>query len=332
MTAISSLQIRLHAPGNADALSVDTVLVPAPGPGELRLRHTAIGVNFVDVYHRAGRYTLPTLPATLGVEAVGVIESVGPGVSDFQPGQRVAYAGLPAGSYAQWRLLPADRAIKLSDTQWEALPDEIVAASLLRGITAHMLFTRVWPLQAGDTLLVHGAAGGLGLVLVQWAKALGARVIGTVSNETKATLADSRGLDRTVNYRNEDFVAAARDFGDGEGVHLAVDGIGGDTFLRTLDAIRPFGMVASVGQVRGEPPMLRLHDLGPARSIALARPSVFRFMSDSKRYREGAQATLQHLATGMTIDIAERYPLEKAAHAHRQLEQGHALGSLLLIP
>ncbi len=331
MNTLLSLQIRLHAPGDADALRVESVPVPAPGKGELRLRHTAIGVNFADVYHRTGRYALPTLPSTLGVEGVGVIESVGPGVSGLRAGQRVAYAGLPVGAYAQWRLLPAERAILLPEAS-AALSDEIVAATLLRGITAHMLFTQVRTLRPGDTVLVHGAAGGLGLILVQWAKALGARVIGTVSSQVKAALACSRGLDRVINYPDEDFVIAAREFGDGQGVHLAVDGVGGDTLLRTLNTVRPFGTLASVGQLQGDTPTLSLNELGPVRSIALARPSVFRFMSDLQRYREAAHITLQRLSEGLTADIAARVPLAEAARAHRQLEGGGALGSLLLIP
>lgn len=332
-TALSSLQIRLHAPGPAEALQAEQVAVPPPGPGELRLRQTAIGVNFVDIYHRTGLYPLPPLPATLGVEGVGVVESVGPGLPGWQPGQRVAYAGPPVGGYAQWRLLPAERAIALPPAgPGGAQEDARIAATLLRGITAHMLFHALRPLQPGDTVLVHGAAGGLGLVLVQWAKSLGARVIGTVSSAEKAALACSRGLDRAVRYREEDFVAAAREFGGGQGVHLAIDGIGGETLLRTLDAVRPFGMLASVGQLRGQTPSLSLAELGPARSIALARPSVFRYMAELERYRAGAAATLQRLADGLVVDIAAELPLAEAARAQRLLEQGGALGALVLRP
>lgn len=330
---LESLQIRLHAPGPAEALSIDRVAVPPPGLGELRLRQTAIGVNFVDIYHRRGQYPLPPLPTALGVEGVGFIESIGPGVEGWQVGQRVAYAGPPVGAYAQLRLLPADRAIALPSAEpGSALDDARVAAVLLRGITAHMLFHAVCPLRAGDTVLIHGAAGGLGLLLVQWAKSLGARVIGTVSSEEKAALAHTRGLDRAVRYREEDFAAASREFGGGQGVHLAVDGIGGDTLLRTLDAVRPFGTLASVGQLRGETPSLSLAELGPARSIALARPSVFRYMSDLQRYRAAAQATLERLAGGLAVDIAAQLPLAEAARAQQLLEQGGALGALVLRP
>ena len=328
MTAIPSLQVRLHAPGGREALRLETVPVPAPGPGEIRLIHTAIGVNFVDVYHRTGLYPLPALPATLGVEGAGIVESVGPGVSGLSEGQRVAYAGPPAGAYARVRNLPAERAVALP----ESVPDEAAAGALLRGMTAHMLYGRVRPLRAGDSVLVHAAAGGLGLVLVQWARALGARVIGTVGSEAKAALALAHGLERAVRYREADFVAAAREFGGGDGVDFAIDGIGADTLVRTLAAVRPYGMVASIGQVGGDSGPLDLAALGPARSIALSRPGVFRFMADLARYREGAQATLTRLEAGLKVEIGARLPLAEAAEAHRRLEAGETSGSLLLLP
>ncbi len=328
MTAIPSLQVRLHAPGGRDALRLESVPVPAPGPGEIRLIHTAIGVNFVDVYHRTGLYPLPALPATLGVEGAGIVESVGSGVSGLSVGQRVAYAGLPAGAYARVRTLPAERAVPLPD----GVPDEAAAGALLRGMTAHMLYSWVRPLRAGDSVLVHAAAGGLGLVLVQWARALGARVIGTVGSEAKAALALAHGLECAVRYREADFVAAAREFGGGDGVDFAIDGIGADTLARTLAAVRPYGMAASIGQVGGDSGPLDLAVLGPARSIALSRPGVFRFMADLARYREGAQATLARLEAGLKVEIAARLPLAEAAEAHRRLEAGETAGSLLLLP
>jgi NADPH2:quinone reductase len=322
------VHVRLHAPGNARSLRVERVPVPDPGPGQIRLRHTAIGVNFVDVYHRSGLYPLPALPATLGVEGVGVVESVGPGVDGLRPGQRVAYAGLPVGGYSEVRLLPASAAIALPD----GIADELGAASLLRGITAHMLFTRVWTLRPGHTVLVQAAAGGLGLVLTQWARALGARVIGTVSTDEKAGLAKAHGLHVAVNRRREDVVEAARAFGDGMGVDLAVDGIGGAALLDCLDAVRPFGMVASVGQAAGDLPPLPLQELGPARSIALARPSVFRHMADAVRYRQSAEAVLGRLSAGLQVPIGARLPLSQAAEAHALLESGQGTGAVVLVP
>jgi NADPH:quinone reductase len=257
-----------------------------------------------------------------------VVEAVGAGVSDLRPGQRVAYAGLPTGAYASARNYPAQRLVALPD----AVSFEQAAGAMLRGITAHMLFVHVRPLRVGDKVLVHAAAGGLGLVLVQWAKALGARVIGTVGNRAKAELALAHGLDRAVLYRDEDFVAAARDFSDGAGVDYAIDGIGGDMLRRTLDAVRPYGMAASIGQVAGDIGMIDPALLGPARSIALSRPGVMRFMTDPARYREGAEATLARLAAGMQVRIGQQLPLASAAHAHRLLEAGETVGSLLLRP
>jgi NADPH:quinone reductase-like Zn-dependent oxidoreductase len=288
----------------------------------------AIGVNFVDVYHRTGLYQLPALPATLGAEAAGVIEAVGPGVTGLEEGQRVAYAGAPVGSYAAARNLPAERAVLLPD----AVPFEAAAGAMLRGITAHMLFSTVRPLRPGDTVLVHAAAGGLGLVLVQWAKALGARVIGTVGSTAKAELALAHGLDEAVLHREQDFVAAARSFGGGDGVDFAIDGIGGEGLRRTLEAVKPFGMAASIGQVAGEIGVINPADLGPYRSIAFSRPGVFRFMSDIGRYREGARETLRRLGDGMRVQIGHELPLTQAAEAHRMIEAGETSGSVLLRP
>lgn len=320
--------VRIHAYGDRSELKTELIALPPPGPGQVRIRHAAIGVNFVDVYHRTGLYPLPVLPATLGAEGAGIIEAVGPGVTDLVEGQRVAYAGAPVGSYAAARNLPAERAIALPD----AVSFEAAAGAMLRGITAHMLFSYVRPLRPDDSVLVHAAAGGLGLVLVQWAKALGARVIGTVGSLPKAELALAHGLNEAVLYREQDFVAAARAFGGGEGVHFAIDGIGGATLRQTLEAVRPYGMAASIGQVAGEIDAINPADIGPYRSIAFARPGVFRFMSDIGRYREGAQATLQRLEQGMRVQIGQELPLAQAAEAHRLIESGQTTGSVLLRP
>jgi NADPH:quinone reductase-like Zn-dependent oxidoreductase len=320
--------VRIHDYGDRSRLTSEFLAVPAPGEGEVRIRHAAIGVNFVDVYHRTGLYRLPGLPATLGAEGAGVVEAVGPGVTRLAVGQRVAYAGAPVGSYAAARNLPAARAVALPDS----VSFEAAAGGMLRGITAHMLFAYVRKLQAGDTVLVHAAAGGLGLILVQWAKTLGARVIGTVGSAAKAELALANGLDRAVLYREEDFVAAAREFTDGEGVHFAIDGIGGETLRRTFDAVRPYGMAASIGQVAGETGLIDPSEIGPYRSIAFSRPGVFRFMHDLERYHEGARATLGQLAAGMRVKIGQELPLAEAAEAHRLVESGRTVGSVLLRP
>jgi NADPH:quinone reductase-like Zn-dependent oxidoreductase len=319
--------VRIHAYGDRSELRSELVELPPPGPGEVRIRHTAIGVNFVDVYHRTGLYRLPQLPATLGSEGAGVIEAVGPGVTGLAAGQRVAYAGPPVGSYAAVRNLPAERAVVLPD----GVHSDAAAGAMLRGITAHMLFAHVRPLRTGDSVLVHAAAGGLGLVLVQWAKAMGARVIGTVGSQAKAELALAHGLDEAVLYREQDFVGAVRSFGGGEGVDFAIDGIGGATLQRTLDAVRPYGMVASIGQVAGEI-ALDPADIGPYRSISFARPGVFRFMADIGRYREGVRETLRRLGDGLRVRIGHELPLAQAAEAHRLIETGATTGSVLLRP
>lgn len=325
---MSEIAAKIHAYGDASVLRIEPLDLPPPVAGELRVRHRAIGVNFVDVYHRTGLYPLPSLPATLGVEGAGIVDAIGPGVEGFHIGQRIAYAGAPVGSYATLRNLPANRAVPLP----LSVCDDFAAGAMLKGITAHMLFTHVRPLQAGDTVLVHAAAGGLGLVLVQWAKSLGARVIGTVGSRAKAELARSHGLDHAILYREDDFVAGTLELTEGKGVHFAIDGIGGDTLPRTLAAVRPYGMAASIGQVAGDISSIDPGLLGPARSIALSRPSVFRFMGDLARYREGATATLGQLQAGLCIHIGGKLPLQDAAAAHRQLEGGGTAGVLLLQP
>ncbi|MGF7176204.1 quinone oxidoreductase family protein [Azospirillum doebereinerae] len=320
--------IRLHRPGGPDALTIDRIDLPPPGAGELRIRHAAAGVNYVDVYHRTGLYPLPALPAVLGVEAAGTVEAVGPGVSGFAVGDRVAWAGLPAGGYAEARLLPAERAVRLPDGV-----EPVAAASLLlRGITAHMLLTRVHPVGPGSVLLVHSAAGGLGLVLTQWAKSLGATVIGTVGSPDKGAIARDHGLDHAILYRDTDFVAEVRALTGGRGVDFAVDGIGGNTLKRTLDAVRPFGTVASVGQAAGPIPALEVTEIGPRRSLSLSRPSVFGYMADPATYRAAATEVLGRVAGGLRAGPVTVLPLERAAEAHRTLEGRGSGGVLVLVP
>jgi len=320
--------MRIDSHGDATRLQPATLSLPPPTAGEVQVRHSAIGVNFVDVYHRTGRYPLPGLPAVLGVEACGVIEAIGSAVDGLLSGQRVAYVGVPAGSYASVRNVPAEWLIPLPDD----LADDTVAALLLRGITAHMLLTHVRPLAPGDTLLVQAAAGGLGLVLVQWAKALGAGVIGTVGSKDKAALAKAAGLDEAILYRECDFVAETRRLTHGQGADMVVDGIGGDTLRRSLAAARPFGLVASVGQVSGEAGQIDLATLDGAASVALSRPSVMRFIREPAWYRAGALATIERLRAGLRPHIDSVLPLTEAAQAHRRLESGRSAGSIVLRP
>ena len=321
-------QIGIDGYGSADALRTFSRAVPPPAAGEVQIRQTAVGVNFVDIYFRTGLHRLPELPGVLGVEAAGVVEAIGAGVREVEVGQRIAYAGLPTGSYTNLRNLPVERVLPLPDT----VSDETAAAGLVRGVTAYMLLHRVRQIKAGDTVFIHAAAGGLGLVVVQWAKTLGARVVGTVGSAEKAALAKSYGLDEAVLYRDHDFVEAVRNFGGGAGVDLAIDGIGGDTLKRTLGVVKPFGVVASIGQVAGPVEPIALEELGPARSIALARPSVVGLMRDTAQYRAAARIVLDRLAGGLKAEVGTRLPLARAAEAHRLMETGRTTGSVILIP
>ncbi len=320
--------VRLHEPGGPEVLRVEDVELPPPGPGEARVRHLAIGVNFVDVYQRSGLYPLPALPSGLGVEGVGLIEAIGADVAGLAVGDRVVYGGLPVGSYALARNLPAWRLVPLPD----GADPVAMAALFLRGITAFMLLDRVRPVRPGDVLLVHAAAGGLGLILTQWAKRRGASVIGTVGSAAKAQTARAHGLDHAILHRERDFVGEVRRLTDGRGVDYAIDGIGGETLTRTLGAVRPFGMVASIGQAGGPIPPLDVDQIGPARSLALARPSVLRLTADPDAYREAARAVLDMAARGLSAGLGGTWPLAAAAEAHRALESGRTTGSILLLP
>lgn len=323
-----SLIVEMAKTGGPQVLVAREATIAAPGPDEVRLRQEAIGVNFVDIYHRTGLYALSRLPAVPGVEGAGIVEAVGAGVTDLRPGDRVAYAGLPAGGYAAVRCLPAGRLVPLPD----GIDTRTAAAAMLRGVTAHMLLTRVFPVTHGTTVLVHAAAGGLGLILTQWAKALGATVLGTIGSQAKAAIAVEAGLDHAILYRECDFAAEVRRLTGGRGVDYAIDGIGGDTLLRTLDAVRPFGTVASIGQASGGLPAIALGELGPRRSLALARPSVFAYAADEASYRAACTALFDRLAGGLRISVGAEFPLSDAAAAQRALEAGETTGSVLLRP
>ena len=321
-------QIAMTAIGGPEVLSLRDADLRPPAPGEVRLRQSAIGVNFVDIYHRTGLYPVPELPVALGVEGAGTVEAVGAGVVGFAAGDRVAYAGLPVGGYAEARNVPASRLVPLP----EGIDARTAAAAMLRGVTAHMLLTHVHPVSEDTVVLVHAAAGGLGMILTQWARALGATVIGTVSSQAKAEIARDLGLDHAILYRETDFVEEARCLTGGRGVDVAYDGIGGDTLLRTLDAVRPFGTLASIGQASGSLPEIPLSEIGPRRSLALARPSVFAYASDVESYRAAAEALFARIAEGLRVTIGAEFSLAEAAEAQKQLEAGSTTGSILLRP
>ncbi|MEJ2623648.1 MAG: quinone oxidoreductase [Pseudolabrys sp.] len=320
--------IVLAAPGGPDQFALVEVDTPPPAPGEVQVRQTFSGVNFVDIYHRTGLYPLPGFPAVLGVDGAGVVEAVGDGVDSLAVGDRVAYAGLPTGGYIEIRNLPAERVVAIPAT----IDDRTAAAAMLRGVTAHMLLKRVHPVVANRTVLVHAAAGGLGLILTAWAKRLGARVIGTVGSPAKAELALSHGLDHAILYKETDFVADVRALTGGKGVDVAYDGIGADTLLKTFDAVRPLGMVASIGQAGGSLPDISLAELGPSRSLSLSRPSVFAYVNDLASYREATAALFAEIAAGLDISVGAELPLAEAARAHLLLENGETSGSILLVP
>ena len=319
--------VRLRAPGGVEQLELTQAELPPPASGEIRLRQTAIGVNFIDIYQRTGLYPLP--PAAIpGVEGVGVVAAIGADVTALAVGDRIAYAGVPVGAYASERNLPAWRAVKLTN----GLSDEAVASSFVKAITAHMLLSRIFPVSSGATVLVHAAAGGLGQPLTRWASRLGATVIGTVGSQAKAEIARAAGAHHVIVGREADLVQAVADLTDGRGVDVAYDGIGGTTLRKTLACVRPFGMIASIGQAAGPIPPLDVEELGPRRSLVFARPSVMAYMNDAAGYRAAADAVLAALASGVLEGKGTAYRLRDVAQAHADLEAGRTSGALYLTP
>ena len=319
--------IRVKTPGGIEQFEVADIEIPPPAADEVRIRQTAIGVNFIDIYQRSGLYPMP--PARIpGVEGVGVVAAVGANVSSVRLGDRIAYAGAPVGAYATERNLPAWRAIKLPGS----ISDETVASSFVKGITAHMLLDRVYPVGAGTTLLVHSTAGGLGQLLTRWASHRGATVIGTVGSKAKAALARKAGAQHVIVGRDADFAQAVADVTGGRGVDVAYDGVGGATLAKTLGCVRPFGVVASIGQAAGPIPPVDVSDLGPRRSLSLARPSVMAYMNETDAYRSAAEAVLEGIESGILNVSGQSYPFSEAARAHADLEAGRTSGALYLKP
>lgn len=320
------VKVELVAVGSVDQLRVVECPVKEPGPDEVRIRHQGIGVNFIDIYLRTGLYPF-ALPGILGVEGAGAVEAVGSSVEGLRVGDRVAYAGSP-GAYAATRLLPAWRAIKLPPN----IDSQTAAASFLRGLTIHMLLTRTFPVGRGTTLLVHAAAGGLGSSLTRWAKRLGCTVIGTTGSTAKADLAYAAGADHVIVGRDADVVAEVGKLTGGRGVDFAIDGIGGDTLRKTFGCVRRFGMIASVGQAAGPIPQISVEELGPVRSLSLARPSVMAYAAEQDTYRTAAAAMIEAIANGILPKATHQYPLKEAAQAQLALETGKTAGSLVLVP
>lgn len=318
--------IRIHAHGGPEVLQWETLDLEAPGPNEALVRHTAVGVNFIDTYHRSGAYPLP-LPSGLGMEAAGVVEAVGTHITDLKPGDRVAYATSPLGAYAEKRLIPAACLVPLPD----AVADLTAASSLLRGMTARYLLRQTFPVKHGDAILVHAAAGGVGLVLCQWAKALGCTVIGTVSSAEKAQLAAANGCDHVVIIGGESFVDAVKRVTGGRGVDVVYDGVGKDTFFDSLDCLRPRGLMALFGAASGPVPPIDLQILAKKGSLFVTRPTLFNHVDTRPELLANAADFFAALAGGaVKITIGQTFPLAAAADAHRALESRRTVGSTVL--
>ncbi|AYD01866.1 quinone oxidoreductase [Neorhizobium sp. NCHU2750] len=322
---MSDREIHLMGCGGTEKLEIHPQPPLHPGAGEILVRHRAIGMNFVDIYHRIGTYPLAAYPAIPGVEAAGIVEEVGPDVTGIAPGDRVAY-GATLGAYASTRLLPAHRAILLPDD----ISFQAAAASMLKAMTAYMLLHRTYPVCEGTVVLVHAAAGGLGAIMVRWAKQLGAIVIGTVGTEEKAVLAKQYGADHVIVGRNADIAPQVKELTGGRGVDVAYDGIGGSTLARSIAATRAFGTIASFGQPAGPIPPIEIETLRPGKSLTL--PSIMAHAADPANYREAAEAAIEAMRQGMAATIAGEFPLDDVAKAQTLLESGSAAGSLLLIP
>lgn len=320
--------IRIAKTGGPEVMEYVDVDVPAPGPGEALIRQVACGLNYIDVYYRSGLYAQP-LPGGLGVEGAGVVDAVGAGVTHIRPGDRVAYAGRPPGAYAQWRVVPADILVKLP----KSIDFDHAAGMMLQGLTVQYLFRRTFRLQGGETILFHAAAGGVGLIACQWARALGVTMIGTVSSDEKAELAKENGCVHTINYRKENFVERVKEITNGEGVPVVYDSVGKDTFTDSLDCLSPLGMMVSYGSASGPVPNFSLNELASRGSLFITRPSIFSYIA-KRNDLEMMAAELFGMVEGgkIAIDINQRYALQDAAQAHRDLEARRTTGSTILIP
>ena len=324
-----SKAIRIHQYGGPEVLCWEDVDVGDPGPGQLRIRHGAVGLNYIDVYHRTGLYPLPSLPWILGMEGAGRVEAVGDGVTEFKIGDRVAYASPPVGAYAEVRLIAADRVVALP----EAIDDRTAAAMMLQGITAQYLLRRTYRVQPGDVILLHAAAGGVGLIASQWARQLGATVIGTVGSDDKAELARAHGCRHVIVYTRENFVERVRELTDGRGVAVVYDSVGQATFMGSLDCLRPLGMMVSFGNASGPVPPFDPGLLAAKGSLFLTRPTLMTYTAQRADLVASAAELFEVIASGaVKVEIHQTYPLAEAAQAHRDLEARRTTGSTVLLP
>jgi NADPH:quinone reductase len=320
-------RIRFHKTGGPEVLQVEDAPAAGPGTGEARVRQYAIGLNYIDIYHRSGLYPVP-LPSGIGLEGAGVVESVGANVTDIKPGDRVAYAGGPPGAYASVRNIPADRLVKLPD----AITDEQAAAMMLKGLTAQYLLRRTYRVQPGDTILIHAAAGGTGLFVCQWAKALGATVIGTVGSEEKAALVKAHGCDYPILYKQQNIVERVKAITGAAGVAVVYDSVGKDTFMDSLNCLKPMGMMVSFGNASGPVPPFDTGLLAQKGSLFLTRPTLFTYAAKRVDLLAMSAELFDVVQKSQVkIEIHQRYELRDAAQAHRDLESRRTTGSTIFL-
>lgn len=320
--------IRIHETGGPETLRWEEVEVGEPGPGQVLLRQTAVGLNYIDTYNRSGLYPIP-LPAILGMEGAAVVERVGPEVSDVRAGDCVAYVSAPLGAYAQWRVYPAERLVKLPAD----IPDRQAAAMMLQGMTVEYLVRRTFPVQPSQTVLLHAAAGGIGLIASQWLKHLGATVIGTAGSPAKAKLAREHGCDYVIEYRDADVAQRVREITDGKGVQVVYDGVGKDTFQASLNSLAPRGMLVSFGNASGPVPAFEPAVLAAKGSLFLTRPTLGHYVATREELLESAGALFDVVRNRVVkIEVRQTYALKDAAQAHRDLEARLTTGSTVLVP
>jgi NADPH2:quinone reductase len=320
--------IRMAAPGGPEVLNYVEVDVPAPGPGEVTLRHTAIGLNYIDTYHRSGLYPVP-MPSGIGLEAAGIVEALGPGVSGFAVGDRVAYGVGALGAYSQRRTMASNRLVKIP----AGISDETAAAMMLKGMTVRYLLRATYNVKPGDTILLHAAAGGVGLLLSQWARTLGATVIGTVGSDAKKSIAIEHGCHHVINSSTEDVARRVRELTNGVGVPVVYDGVGQATVMASLDSLKPRGLLVSFGNASGPVKSFDLGWLSARGSLFVTRPTLMAYVADDEEFRQTASDLVDIVSSGrMKVPVNQRYALADAAQAHRDLESRKTTGTTVFIP
>ena len=320
--------IVLEKVGGPEVLSYQEYTLSPPKAGEVRIRHHAIGLNYIDVYHRTGLYPV-TLPSGIGLEAAGIVEDIGPDVDGLTIGDRVAYGTGPLGAYSDAANVPAGQVVKLPDE----ISFETAAAMMLQGMTAYYLVRKTYDVRPGDTILIHAAAGGVGLLVCQWANHLGARVIGTVGSEAKADLAAAHGCHHPILYREEDFAQSVKDLTDGEGVSVVYDSIGAETVMKSLDCLRRRGILVSFGNASGPPPAIDIGALGPKGSLFITRPTLFHYVAEREELEQASSELFNVVSQNVVkVEVNQSYPLKRASAAHGDLEARKTTGSTILLP